>query len=363
MSAPVDTEILHFIRPLLSRARISDLVLRFEIRELAVRIFVRERGSLTAVDVPSALATVWARWLDFFLPSRPQCWAATEFEDFSAIVDERGKKEWRFRASLSRNIDGDELVLRVLPERVPTPEELLIPPAVVERFIKAENGLFVFVGGTNNGKTTTMTSLVRARCLARMQKVITIEDPVEFVLGDIKGSVISQRQVGMHTQSFSAGLKAAMRMSPDVIVVGEVREGESAIISASAALSGHVVACTMHGDFAAFAAQRLLMFMTNGNAEEGAETGAALEMIASSLRGVIAQRLIRVDGDHPLVPIHECLFATLGVANKIRRRDFKSIRQDIETGRSKGMQTFQESIDRRIAEGLLPRGFDLGISG
>ncbi len=354
-----DQPISNFLSEVLKRPGLSDLIFKRAKEGGRLHLVCKANRQITEVNVPAHLHDGWSALIDLLLPGRTNAANIGEFEDFSAFDDKDGGLR-RFRASLSTNLDGDELVLRVLPERILTPAELLLPDPLVRNFCAADHGLFLFVGGTGHGKTTTMTGLVKERCSRRAQKVVTIEDPVEYLYGKVGASDISQRQVGLHTASFASGLKAAMRMSPDLIVVGEIRDTASAAIAISASLSGHVVAGTMHGDVASLAPQRLFSFINN--AHSGMEGAVGLDMIASGMRGIVAQQLVRRDGRNEVIPIYECLFATTGVGNKIRNGDFKKLHQDIETGRTRGMQSFAESIALRITQRRLPHGFRNGSS-
>lgn len=344
---------IEFLETLVAVPGASDLRLKSDTRTGAVSVLVHARRERIAFRVPDYLENRWSEITEFLLPARPEILGTTEYEDFVDLACVDGVRSMRFRASLTTNTRGETLVLRVLPSEIPTPSKIMLPDDLVQRFCAMDDGLFLFVGQTGSGKSTSIAALVKERGARRPQSIVTLEDPVEYLYpSNVGESDFDQRQVGRNTRSFAAGLRAALRMAPDVIQVGEIRDAEGAATALSAAMSGHLVVGTMHATFAFQGPQRLFALINNESSGMSGDIG--LEVISGALRGVVAQRLYRNKNDGRVIPVHEILLVTNSVAQKIVTAEFKSLKQDIETGVSEGMQTFGQAVKRRIEAGLLP---------
>jgi twitching motility protein PilT len=239
-------------------------------------------------------------------------------------------------------------VFRLLPSHIPTPEQISLPPAALKSFLESTNGLVLVCGATGSGKSTTIASLVTARASRRREHVITFEDPIEYILPTNLPSLITQREIGSDELDFGTSLRAALRQAPDVIVIGEIRDGETAEIALQAAETGHVVVATMHTSSAAQTVQRFLKLIPGDRLEN------AMHSFADSMRMILCQRLLFDKVQDRRFPVHEVLFPYDSVTGMIRRGDFKRLEHELETGITKGMQNFDHSIKQREYEGWTP---------
>ena len=253
----------------------------------------------------------------------------------------------RYRVMRVKVLGGEEYTLRVLPAQVPTPSAVLLPEQLVKRFVELEDGLVVFAGATGHGKTTSIAALVGECARKSASRIISIEDPVEYIHPDLpNGSTFSLRGVGEHCKGFTEALEEALRMSPNVIVFGEIRTPEAAEIAIHAALSGHKVICTVHGGSVDMALQRIGdMCADLGNNGTGA--------FAQAFRIAVAQQLVPAPSGM-LVPLHEILTYDKSVETKIRNGKYFTLRQDMEGGSTTGMQTFDQSRALHVAHRRLP---------
>jgi len=233
-------------------------------------------------------------------------------EDYAMSVAGR-----RFRVSRMMTQGRARWVMRLLPEIIPDVEKIHIPPAAVKAFLEAKNGLFLVCGATGSGKSTTIASLVKARASRRCEHVITFEDPIEYIYPSGMPSLVSQREMGSDEVDFVSSLRAALRQAPDVIVVGEIRDGQTAEIALQAAETGHVVVATLHTSSAAQTVQRFLKLIP----VERVET--AMLSFADSLRAILCQRLILDESKGKRFPIHELLLQYDSVCAMIRRGEFR----------------------------------------
>jgi len=254
----------------------------------------------------------------------------------------------RFRVSRMITKGRARWVLRLLPEEIPDVEKIMVPPAAVKAFLEAKNGLFLVCGATGSGKSTTIASMVLARAKRREEHIITFEDPIEYLYPDDTPSLISQREIGTDELDFGASLRAALRQAPDVIVVGEIRDGETAEIALQAAETGHVVVATLHTSTAAQTVQRYLKLIPSERAEN------ATMSFADSMRAILCQRLLLDETRGKRFPVHELLLRYDSVCAMIRRQEFKKLDQELEVGWSKGMNNFERSIEQRRMEGFEP---------
>ncbi len=254
----------------------------------------------------------------------------------------------RFRVNRLTTRGRLRWVLRLLPSQIPTPEQISLPPASMKAFLEAENGLILVCGATGSGKSTTIASLVTARASRRREHVITFEDPIEYILPTTLPSLVTQREIGSDELDFGNSLRAALRQAPDVIVVGEIRDGETAEIALQAAETGHVVVATMHTSSAAQTVQRFLKLIPSERMEN------AMLSFADSMRMILCQRLMFDQARDRRFPIHEILFPYDSVTGMIRRGDFKRLDHELETGTTKGMQNFDHSLKQREYEGWTP---------
>ena len=253
----------------------------------------------------------------------------------------------RFRVNVYRQRGSLAIVMRYIPTDIPTMESLGLPMPVSRELAERQNGMVLVVGAAGNGKSTSIASMVAHLNATRAFHIVTIEDPIEFLHQDALSSV-SQREVGIDTVSFASALRAAMRQDPDVIFVGEIRDEESMEIALKAGETGHLVLATLHTSDAVRTVNRMLAMMKGEPAESRVR-------IASSLQGIVAQRLLpRVDGNG-VVLAAEVLVASQSVRESIRHPENNPpLKALMEKGTHPyGMQTFQMAVGRLLERGLI----------
>ena len=252
----------------------------------------------------------------------------------------------RFRVNAYRQRGTTSLALRVIPTRVPTFAELNLP-AGVERLADEARGLVLVTGATGSGKTMTLAAMVGHVNRTRRQHVITIEDPIEILHPD-EGCIVSQREVGHDTQSFEQALRRALRQDPDVILIGELRDAETAQTALQAAESGHLVLTTMHTVDAAETVGRMIEFFPPTKHHQ------IRSILAGVLRGIVSQRLLpRVDGGR--VPAVEVMVANSRIAELIREARTEEIPDAIAEGSFFQMQTFSDALIELVLNGHVDR--------
>ncbi len=253
---------------------------------------------------------------------------------------------YRFRVSRMLTQNRLRWVLRILPSKIPNPEAIKVPPSALKCYLESKNGLFLICGATGSGKSTTIASMVLHRALRRREHIISFEDPIEFVYPRNIPSLVSQREMGEDEIDFGSALRAALRQAPDVIIIGEIRDGETAEIALQAAETGHAVVATLHTSSAAQTVQRFLKLIPADRLD------AAQASLADCMRLILCQRLMLDQQRGKRFPIHEVLLQYDGVVNLIRRGEFKKLDQELETGWKRGMQNFDKSIEVRGDEGF-----------
>ena len=261
-----------------------------------------------------------------------------------SAIDLHGR---RYRVSQMVTKGKLRWVLRLLPNVIPEPSAIRVPPSALKSFLEAKNGLFLICGPTGSGKSTTIASMVLYRAKRRKEHIISFEDPIEFVYPEDLPTLVSQREMGTDEKDFGKALRAALRQAPDVIIIGEIRDGETAEIALQAAETGHVVVATLHTSSAAQTVQRFLKLIPSERLE------SAQASLADSLRLIMCQRLMLDDKQGKRFPIHEVLLQYDGVVNIIRRGDFKKLDQELETGFKRGMFNFERSLQMREDEGYV----------
>jgi twitching motility protein PilT len=253
----------------------------------------------------------------------------------------------RFRVNVYRQRGSLAIVMRFIPTDIPSIDSLGLPMPVTRELAERQNGMVLVVGAAGTGKSTSIASMIAHLNATRSLHIVTVEDPIEFLHQDAQSS-ISQREVGLDTQSFASALRAALRQDPDVIFVGEIRDEETMEIALKAGETGHLVFATLHTSDAVRTVNRMLAIMHGDPAENRVR-------IASSLQGIIAQRLLpRVDGEG-VVLATEVLVASQSVRESIRRPENNPpLKALMEKGTHPyGMQTFQMSVAQLLEWGLV----------
>lgn len=245
----------------------------------------------------------------------------------------------RFRVSIFRQRGNIGLVMRVIPHYIGTFEELNLSP-VLGNIAKAPNGLILVCGPTGNGKSTTLASMVRYINDNFNYSIITIEDPIEYIFPSNKSCII-QREVGIDTESFSVALKAAMRMDPDVIMVGEMRDLETIDACIKAAETGHLVLSTLHTHNAVSTINRIVGFFPSQNQE------SVRQRLSEILVATVSLRLVRGKSGETIIPAMEIMFATSSIKACIRDGHLDEIEQYIEKGRD---EYFMQTLDQHLIQ-------------
>ncbi|HWR57524.1 MAG TPA: PilT/PilU family type 4a pilus ATPase [Thermodesulfovibrionales bacterium] len=243
----------------------------------------------------------------------------------------------RFRISIFRQRGNIGLVMRVIPHHIGTFAELNLPE-VLGNISRSPSGLILVCGPTGNGKSTTVASMIRYINDTFNYNVVTIEDPIEFIFHSNKSCIV-QREVGIDTESFSGALRAAMRMDPDVIMVGEMRDLDTIDASIKAAETGHLVLSTLHTNNAASTVNRIIGYFPS-QAQENVR-----HRLADSLIATISLRLVRGKSGDSILPALEVMYATSTIKACIREGHLDEIEQHIEKGRDEyHMQTIDQHL-------------------
>lgn len=250
----------------------------------------------------------------------------------------------RLRANFFLQNTGVSVALRRIASQCPTLAELTTPE-IIPALLQREDGLILVTGATGSGKSTTLAAMIDFINRHQRRHILTLEDPIEFIHRSQR-SLIQQRELGRDTHSFDDALRAALREDPDVILLGELRDTTTVRLALTAAETGHLVLATLHTRSAPQAVERLVDVFP---AEEKAYVRAQL---ASSLQAVIAQKLLSKPGGGR-VAIYEILTATAAVSSMIREGKTHQLVSVLQTGAQSGMQTFEQGLQQRVAQGIL----------
>ena len=270
-------------------------------------------------------------------------------------LNERGDTDFayanaagRYRTSVVRQRLGIDIVFRIINTKVRTMDELGLPEHL-KLLTRYQNGLILVTGSVGSGKSTTLAALVEQVNMERREHIITLEDPIEYVL-EPKGCHVTQREVHTHTRSFADALRGALREDPDVIMVGEMRDLETISLAITASETGHLVLGTLHTGNASRTLDRLLDVFPPDQQEQ------IRVMVSESLRGVISQQLIpRKEGKGRVLAL-ETLTNTPAVANVIREARTYMLPGIIQTGKKQGMQLMDDALIDLYGRGLISAG-------
>jgi twitching motility protein PilT len=327
---------------------------------------IRVDGHLVPVEEQPKLSQEDAIQIAFSIMSNPQKEKFKQRSEIDLAYSAPGMGRFRVNVFQQRGTIG--LVLRVVPTKILTIDELNLPP-VLEKLAMEQRGLILVTGTTGSGKTTALASLIDFINRNRMDNVITIEDPIEYLHRDRK-SIVSQREVGADTESFSGALRSALRQDPDVILVGEMRDFETISTALVAAETGHLVLSTLHTLDASETINRIISVFPPYQQKQ------VRMQLAAVLKGVVSMRLVpRADGNGR-VPAVEVMIATQTVRESIIDQDkTRKIPEIIAAGQSQyGMQTFDQSLFSLYQKNLItyeealrwctnPEDFTLKVKG
>ena len=305
---------------------------------------IRLYGDLTPLRPESLSAEFVREALYEIMPAK----AVARFEklngaDFAYTLGDLG----RFRVNVMRQLNGMGAVLRSIPSQALTMEQLKLPDSV-RALARAPNGLILVTGKTGSGKSTTLAAIIDDINRREKGHIVTIEDPIEFVHRR-RNCLISQREIGLHSQGFAQALQSALREDPDVILVGEMRDLETIQIAVTAAEMGILVMGTLHTNGAAQTVDRVI------NVFPADKQSHVRTMLSTSLRGVISQQLLQRADKQGRVAALEILINNPAVGNLIRQGKLDQLENTMQSGAGTGMRTMDGSIqalfDQRVISG------------
>jgi twitching motility protein PilT len=274
-------------------------------------------------------------------------------EDKVKVFEETGDVDFgyeiqglaRYRANFFMQKYGVAAVFREIPSKILTAEQLGLPP-VIPKLAMLPRGLVLVTGPTGSGKSTSLAAIIDVANRSRKDHIITVEDPIEFV-HQSQGCIVNHREVGLHTRTFSAALRGALREDPDIILVGEMRDLETISLAIEAASTGHLVFGTLHTSSAAKTVDRVIEVFPANQQEQIRST------LADGLRAVVAQVLFkRVDTKGRCAAL-EIMIATPAVRNLIREGKTFQIPSSIQTGKRYGMQLLDDAIMELLNNGKI----------
>jgi twitching motility protein PilT len=307
---------------------------------------MRRDGVLTAIDdhpplsdgdLETCLGTVVGE-----MPKKRESFDETGELDIAYATEDLP----RFRVNAFRQRGSISFAFRVIPRQVPNFDDLGLPPGV-RQMAEEHRGLVLVTGATGSGKTTTLAAMIDHINKTRRQHIVTVEDPIE-ILHEDQNCIINQREVGIDTTDFLQALRRALRQDPDVILIGELRDAETAETALKAAESGHLVFSTMHTIDAAETLGRMIEFFP------GIKQAQIRSILAGVLRGVVSQRLLpRVDGGR--IAAIEVMVNNARIADLIRENKTEEIPDAIEEGSFFQMQSFEQALIDQVVSGAIDR--------
>lgn len=303
---------------------------------------LRVNGDMVPLKMP-ALSAEETRQVIYSIMTEQQ---RTDYEreleiDFALSYNDN----MRFRVNAFNTLNGPAVVMRTIPTKIFTIEELGAPD-ILKQFAELHKGLILVTGPTGSGKSTTLAAMVDYINRNQSKHILTVEDPVEFVHTS-KKSLINQREVGASTKSFAKALRSALREDPDVILVGELRDLETIHLAMTAAETGHLVFGTLHTNSAPKTVDRII------DVFPAAEKEMIRAMLSVSLEAVITQALVkRLDGTGRIA-VHEIMVGTPAIRNLIRENKVPQINSMMEVGSRSGMRTMKDAANGLFTRGLI----------
>ena len=299
----------------------------------------RVDGSLISQQKDPVLSPEDVQGLVLSLLTSQQKEKLLKFGDVDFAYAFEDKARFRVNAFFQRGFLAASL--RLIPAKVKTIEELKLPP-VLHEFTKLNQGFVLVVGPAGQGKSSTLAALLDEINHSRMEHIITIEDPIEYLFAQDR-SIISQREIRNDSPTFHRALRSLLRQDPDVIMIGEMRDAESMATAMTAAETGHLVFSTLHTNSAAQTVDRIIDSFPSG------QQGQVVSQLAATLVGIISQRLVpAVEGGR--IPVCEIMIANSAVRNLIRERKIYQIDLVIETSLQEGMITLNRSLAELVRQ-------------
>jgi twitching motility protein PilT len=294
---------------------------------------LRVHGDMRRINLPAISPPHMQQLLAGVMNESQRQTFATELQcDFAFSVPELA----RFRVNAFQQQRGAAAVLRHIPDRVPTLEQLKAPAICGELALRAR-GLVLITGPTGSGKSSTLAAMVQHANEQRQAHILSIEDPIEYI-HQSKKCLISQREIGLHAPSFNAALRAALREDPDILLVGELRDAETIQLALTAAETGHLVFATLHTSSAAKTIDRMIDVFEAGARDK------VRAMLSESLLAVISQTLLKTRDGNGRIAAHEIMLSSAAIRNLIREGKTPQMYSAIQTSGSAGMQTLEASL-------------------
>ena len=304
---------------------------------------MRLHGDVARIEAPALDAAAVTGLVHSIMTPEQRAHFEREHEvDFACELPGEG----RFRVNVFVHSRGPGAVLRTIPTKIPSLESLEMPP-ILKELCTRERGLVLVTGPTGSGKSTTLAAMVDVINTTWDAHILTVEDPIEFVHPP-KRCLVSQREVGPHTGSFSNALRSALREDPDVILIGEMRDLETISLALTAAETGHLVFGTLHTSSAPKTIDRIIDVFPAG------QQGQIRTMLSESLEAVVAQTLLKKKGGGRVAAC-EILVGVPAVRNLIREGKLHQIPSMMQTGQRAGMQTLDMALADLVKRGLVER--------
>ena len=305
------------------------------------RPVLRKDGKMVKIDMPFLDDEDMERAISTILPTHSMSEIKKKMDlDFAYHIEGVS----RFRVNLSRQLGHFALVFRVISFNIRQVSELNLP-SVIQNFADLNNGIVLVTGPTGSGKSTTLASIIEHINMKYPKHIITVEDPIEYMFSN-KLSIISQRQVDVDTTSFNDGVKYALRQDPDVILIGEIRDRETATAALKAAETGHLVLASLHTNDAVQTINRII------NMFEPQDRDLIRDQVANTIRGIVAQKLVKLAHGAGRRPIVELMIATSTIKDYIVKNQLEEIYSIMRSGID-NMTTMNASLFQLVRERII----------
>jgi twitching motility protein PilT len=326
-ASPLPMDLNTFLRMAIAQG-ISDIHLRVGLPPV-----LRKDGDMMQTRMPPLTEAAIQQFAKSIIPDKimPRLKNRTDF-DFSFMLDQA----CRFRVNLFYEMGQLGLVMRLITLKIPTLEELGHPPVVI-RFADLHKGLVLVTGPTGSGKSTTLAALLNTINRTKNKHIITLEDPVEYVYQSDK-SVVTQRQLGLDTDTFPNGVKYALRQDPDVILIGEMRDRETIMSALNAAETGHLVFSTLHTTDSVQTINRII------NAFEPYERDSIRNQLAGVLQGTVSQRLVKKAEGKGRLAVSEIMVVSPAIRDYILRDEMGEIYELLKNAEFEGARSLNNSL-------------------